>query len=185
MKKILFYSFFLFSLYSNSQTYIKGNALTALVLVPNVGIETSIGKKSTLQFDVLGSFWKSINGVPRQIYTFTPEYRYHFQEKNNGFYVGGHIGVSIFNMQKYTKAYKGTDYYEKGFGYFMGATVGFEKKINNRLMLDCFLGGGNHQAFYKGYSITTGERLDKAVHYNKSGEWIPYRGGFMVSYRIN
>ena len=52
-------------------------------------------------------------------------------------------------------------------------------------MLDVFLGGGNHQAFYKDYSLTTGERVDKAKDYNKSGEWLPYRGGVMVSYRIN
>jgi hypothetical protein len=38
------------------------------------------GEKSTLQVDVLASFWKSVN-VTREFYTFTPEYRYHFKEK--------------------------------------------------------------------------------------------------------
>jgi hypothetical protein len=42
-----------------AQTYIKANALTILTL-PNIGIETSIGEKSTLQVDVLASFWKSV-----------------------------------------------------------------------------------------------------------------------------
>jgi hypothetical protein len=52
-------------------------------------------------------------------------------------------------------------------------------------MLEFFLGGGSHQGFYKGYYLSTGERYDSAEGYNKSGEWIPYRGGVMVSYRIN
>jgi hypothetical protein len=52
-------------------------------------------------------------------------------------------------------------------------------------MIDCFLGGGWHQGFYKGYDLTTGERYDKAKNYNKSGESLPYRGGVMVSYKIN
>jgi hypothetical protein len=52
-------------------------------------------------------------------------------------------------------------------------------------MLDCFVGGGNHQGFYKGYNIITGERYEKATNYNKSGEWLPYRGGVMVSYSLD
>jgi hypothetical protein len=183
MKKILILLFFLFSIHSQSQTYVKLNALTTLLGVPNVGIETSIGKKSTLQLDLLASPWKSVNGKPRQFYIFIPEYRYHFKEKYNGFYVGANVGVTIFNFQKWN--YLNTDMYEKGFGYVMGATIGYQAKINDKFVLDCFLGGGSSQGFYKGYYITTGERYDKAKDYNKSGEWIPYRGGVMVSYRIN
>jgi hypothetical protein len=183
MKKYLTIAFLFISIYSQSQTYLKANAATALLLIPNVGIETSIGKKSTFQFDILASFWSSVDGKPKEIYTFTPEYRYHFHEKYNGFYLGGHIGGSIFNLQKPDKKY--TDFREHGHGYFIGATIGYEKKLNERFMLDLFVGGGWHQAFYKDYSITTGERVDKAEHWNKSGDWLPYRGGLMISYRLN
>ena len=182
--KILFATTFLFfSFLLQSQTYIKANALSTLLTIPNVGIETSIGEKSTIQFDVLASLWKSVNGKPREFYTFTPEYRYHFKEKHNGFYVGAHIGLSIFNFQKWN--YINTDMYENGFGYFIGSTIGYQVKINDKFMLDCFLGGGWHQGFYKGYLISTGERYEGASNYNKSGEWFPYRGGFMVSYKLN
>ncbi|WP_395049319.1 DUF3575 domain-containing protein [Flavobacterium sp.] len=183
MKKLIIFAFLLISTYSQSQTYVKVNAFTTLLTIPNVGIETSIGKKSTFQFDILASFWKSVQGRPMEFYTFTPEYRYHFHEKYNGLYIGGHIGASIYNFQKWN--YVNTDYYEKGFGYFMGITIGYQIKINDRFMLDCFLGGGNHQGFYKGYNVSSGERVDHAENYNKSGEWLPYRGGVMVSYRLN
>ncbi|RTY66718.1 DUF3575 domain-containing protein [Flavobacterium sp. LB2P53] len=183
MKKLFIVSFFLFSIVSQSQTYIKANAMTTLLTIPNVGIETSIGKKSTFQFDITASLWKSINGKPREFYTFTPEYRYHFKEKYNGFYAGAHIGASIFNFQKWN--YINTTLYEKGVGYFIGATIGYQIKINDKFMLDCFLGGGSHQGFYKGYDLATGERYESAKGYNKSGEWLPYRGGFMVSYKLN
>lgn len=185
MKKLLFITFLLLSICSQSQTYIKGNAITALALIPNVGIETSIGKKSTFQFDIMASFWNSIDGIPREFYTFTPEYRYHFHKKNEGFYIGGHVGASIFNVQKWGPVYEGSDYREKGFGYFIGTTIGYQKKLNDKFALDIFVGGGSHQSFYKGYFISTGERYDKAKNYNKSGEWIPYRGAIMISYRLN
>jgi opacity protein-like surface antigen len=183
MKNLLVIAILFFSIHSQSQTYVKINALTTAFTVPNVGIETSIGEKFTFQFDILASPWKSINGKPREFYSFIPEVRYHFNEKHNGFYVGGHIGGSIFNFQKWN--YLNTDLYEKGYGYVMGATIGYQTKINDKFALDCFLGGGSSQSFYKGYYISTGERYDKATNYNKSGEWIPYRGGVMISYRIN
>ncbi len=183
MKKLLVLTILLFSIQSQSQTYVKANALTTLLTIPNVGIETSIGKKTTFQFDVLASLWKSVKGNPMQFYVLIPEFRYHFHEKYNGFYVGGHIGATFFNFQKWN--YLNTNLYEKGLGYVMGVTIGYQKKINDRFLLDCFLGGGNQQGFYKGYFIGTDTRYEGAEHYNKSGEWLPYRGGVMVSYRIN
>ncbi|WP_367770168.1 DUF3575 domain-containing protein [Flavobacterium sp. WC2421] len=183
MKRIFFFIILFFSIQSQSQTYIKANALTALIAVPNVGVETSIGKKSTLQIDALASFWKSINGLPYQIFTLTPEYRYHFKEKYNGFYAGANVGGTVYKLSK--GVHMGLGQYEKGFGYFMGATVGYETKINDKFMLDFFVGGGWHQGFYKGYFAATGERYETAQHYNKSGEWLPYRGGVMISYKLN
>lgn len=183
MKHLLIIFILLFSIHSQSQTFVKINALTTPFTIPNVGIETSIGKKFTFQFDIMASPWKSVYGKPRQFYIFIPEVRYHFKENFNGFYVGGHIGASVFNFQKWN--YLNTDLYEKGFGYLVGATIGYQTKINDKFTLDCFLGGGSSQGFYKGYYISTGERYDKAINYNKSGEWIPYRGGVMISYRIN
>ena len=81
MKKLFIYSFLIIASLSYSQTYVKVNALTTLLSVPNVAIETSIGKKSTFQFDILGSPWKSVDGKPREFYTLIPEYRYHFSRK--------------------------------------------------------------------------------------------------------
>ncbi len=175
--------FLLFQCFSFAQTYGKVNALSTLLTVPNVGIETSIGKKSTLQFDITASFWKSIDGKPYEFYIFIPEYRYHFKEKYNGFYIGAHVGATLFNFQKWN--YLNSNLYQKGFGFLIGGTIGYQKKINQNIVLDCFLGGGNSQGFYKGYYLDTNIRYEDADKYNKSGEWIPYRGGVMISYRIH
>jgi Protein of unknown function (DUF3575) len=183
MKKYLIVFVLLFSIYSQSQTYVKLNPLTTLLSIPNVGIETSLGKKTTFQVDITGTYWQSVNGKPFKFLIFIPEYRYHFHEKYDGFYVGGHIGGTVFSFQKWN--YLNTDKYENGFGYVMGVTVGYEKKINDRFMLDVFVGGGNSQGFYHGYDVTTGQRYENVTNWNKSGEWLPYRGGVMVSYRLN
>ncbi|MGL5111948.1 MAG: DUF3575 domain-containing protein [Flavobacterium sp.] len=185
MKHTLAILIFLVVTSSFGQTYLKLNGATALVGVPNIGIETSIGKKLTFNFDVMTSFWKSFDGHhPMQFYTFTPEVRYHFKEKYNGWYFGGHAGPDVYKIQKWN--YWNTNKYEDGFGYRLGATVGYNFKISDKILLDAFVGGGWHQGFYKGYyNDGTPGRYDKAKNWNKSGEWLPYRGGLMLSYKLN
>lgn len=167
---------------SQSQTYVKGNVATALLLIPNFGIETSISEKATFQVDLIASFW-TIDSRPEKFLIFIPEYRYHFKEKYKGFYLGAHIGCTIFKVSKWD--HFEANQFEKGFGALAGATIGYQIKISNKILMDLYLGGGNHQGFYKGYEGKTGERYDHAKDFNKSGEWIIYRGGVMLSYNIN
>lgn len=184
MKKIFFFSLiFLFTLSSKSQTYVKINGLSALVGVPQVGIETSIGSKSTFSIDIFASLWKSFDGKPMQAVMITPEYRYHFKEKYNGFYIGAHAGPDVYKLQKWN--YWGTNHYEKGIGYRIGATIGYQRKLSDKFTLDAFVGGGYHQGFYKGYYTDRPGRYESVKNFNKSGEWLPYRGGIMVSYKLN
>lgn len=182
-KKFLLFVF-LFSVQSQSQTFFKFNGATALAGIPNVGIETSIGEKTTFSFDVMASFWKSFDGHnPMEFYTFTPEVRYHFKEKYSGFYVGGHAGPDFYQIQKWN--YFDTNMYEHGFGYRLGVTIGYNIKLNDKFLLDIFAGGGWHQGFYHGYyNDGTPRRYETAEHWNKSGEWLPYRGGVMISYKL-
>ncbi|PAM95021.1 hypothetical protein B4N84_06970 [Flavobacterium sp. IR1] len=185
MKKILILSVLFFTIQTQSQTYVKFNAVTALIGVPNVGVETSIGKHLTFSVDVMSSFWESFDGhSPMKFTTLTPELRYHFKENYKGWYVGGHAGPDIYKLQKWN--YFDTNKYEDGFGYRLGVTVGYNFKLNDKFLLDVYAGGGWHQGFYKGlYNDGTPGRYETAPNYNKSGEWLPYRGGVMISYKLN
>lgn len=167
----------------HSQTYLKINGVTAFALIPNIGIETTLKNHLSFQADVSASFWKSINGGPLEFIIINPEIRYHINKDNQGLYFGGHIAGSTFKLQKWS--YAETQYYQQGYNYMVGATIGYQKKISKKFLIDIFVGGGNQQAFYKGYSLYTSERVEKAHDFNKSGEWLPYRGGIMFCYTIN
>lgn len=167
---------------SKKATYIKGNALSILAAMPQIGLETGLGKHATFQIDAIASFWESLDGSPLKFLIVTPEYRYYIKESFKGFYVGAHLSGTTFKLSKF---FRGTNSYEQGFGYTAGMTIGVQKRLSDRLNIDVFLGGGTHQAFYKGYDSTTGVRRDGAVKYNKSGEWLPYRGGVMLAYKLN
>ena len=87
-------------------------------------------------------------------------------------------------LQKWN--YWDTNKYEHGFGYRLGVTVGYNIKLSDKFLLDFFAGGGWHQGFYHGYyNDGTPGRYEKAENWNKSGEWLPYRGGVMISYKLN
>jgi hypothetical protein len=63
----------------------------------------------------------------------TPEYRYHFNEKYNGFYAGS-ILEDLFI--KYLGIHRQLDQYEKA-GYVIGQQLVI-KRISNKFMLELF-----------------------------------------------
>lgn len=165
-----------------AQTTVKANVISVLGF-PQIGVETTLGKKTTFQVDALASLWKSINGGPQEMYMLFPEVRYYPKKASEGFYFGLHVGASAFKIQKWS--YINTDYYQKGHNLMYGGTVGYQIQINEAFSLDIFLGGGSQQGYYKGYLLSTGERYENARTFNKSGEWLPYRGGVMIVYKLN
>ena len=166
----------------HAQTYIKYNPVPNFVGAINLGVETSIGKKTTFSFDILTSPW-DYKGEPRKFIYFVPEVRYHFKEKFKGFYAGGHMSYVQYNSQKWNYDYL-PNYYQQGFGYLLGATLGYQLPLSKKWNLDFFIGGGWQEGFYKGYDLETGERVDGATNWNISGDWYLYRGGVMVSYKL-
>ena len=184
----------------HAQTEVKFNMATAALLIPNVGIEIPISNHSSVQLDVLGSFWDSFNGDPLQIIQVFPEYRYYLKPERSGLFVGGHVGFGMFTMQKpgylvlYDKYTVGSPYnkkqadgsYESGRVTFYGLTLGYKHWLNDRWGLELFVGGGLSQSNYKGYSRL--ERIDVGEEnyrdFNGSGEVLLYRGGLMLVYKL-
>ena len=169
---------FSFTLAMLGQTSLKGN-ITTLAGIPNFGLETNLGQKTTFQIDVMASFWTK-DGIPYKFAVLFPEFRYYPRESGNGFFVGAHIGGGTFKLQKWNQVGN----YEEGYTILFGVTLGYQFFLSDRLNLELFLGGGSQQANYKGYSLETGERNDGATNYNKSGEFLPYRGGVMLVYKL-
>ena len=205
MKKFFFLLiFFLISFFSHSQTYIKGNATYALFAIPSFGVEIGIGEKTTFQLDATMSFWNSITlgskpNFQKRPFIFNyifPEFRYYFKEKNNGFYLGAHTGAGMFKLSK-NNSYASNNMYQYGYIFFTGITTGYQWKFKERWLFDLFISGGWSNANYQGFDRVTGERYDDDIPgggsiptnirkgYNYSAQWIPYRGGLMIGYKLN
>ena len=71
---------------------------------------------------------------------------------------------------------------------FHGLTVGYKKILSKRFSLELFLGGGYTMSHYKGYNGLE-QRVDNIGEenyrpFNGSGEFLIYRGGLMIIYKI-
>lgn len=178
MKRIFLLLFLGLSGATQGQNRVSVNAATTLLGFPSLGYEKPLNAHLSFHLDAIGSPLNSYNDMPLRFLIITPEVRYYPNAAHRGFYVGGHVGGSTFKLQKY--GYENTNYYQKGYNYMMGASFGYVYFVSDKIALEAFLGGGSIQSFYKGYDITTGERYDGAEKFNKSGEWLPYRGGISI-----
>lgn len=189
MFRCILFCFLLCSTFLSAQNektlYVKGNALLLPVAVINVGFEYQLSDKYTLQMDGLISPWKSFNGNHAQIYMAHAEGRYYFNEVFRKWYVGINAGFGLFDLTKWN--YIGTDKFQRGYNFMLGATVGYQWQLSEKWNLDAFLGGGTSQGFYHGYADVPARwiRYDDAEGWNRSGEFLPYRGGIMIAYKLN
>lgn len=169
----------------SAQTYVKVNAFTLPALLLNVGIEKKLTEKTTLQGDLLVSPWNSVFENRMLFALSTIEYRYYFKESFKNWYLGVNTGGAIYRMQKFN--HLNTGIHQEGYSIFLGGTLGYVVKINDKINLDLYLGGGNAQSFYRGYfNANPDVRADKeeGASINRSGEWVPYKGGIMISYKL-
>lgn len=184
---------------NSNQMYVKANALFIPVGIINAGVEYQLAPKYTFQADIFASPWKSFSGHELQYYMLGLEGRYYFNEAFKHWFVGANIGFSTYKIQKWNywndnfykdaqkdevSTYINSNIYQKGYSFLIGATIGYQFKINDKWNVDVYAGGGNSIDRYKAYDRISGNRVDSAEGYNKSGEWIPYRGGIMIAYKI-
>lgn len=163
----------------SAQTYLKWNSLYWALGVINTSVETKLNDKLTFNADLVFSPWKSISGNVMLVGELIPEVRYYHKGAFNGFYMGAYVGGHVFKMTKWN--YINTGSYQIGRGYALGLSTGYEISINNRWMLDIYVGYAFQHSWYRGYNKRTGERY---VGLNKSAEWLPYKIGAAFSYGI-
>lgn len=193
----LFLMFFLN--FSYSQTEIKFNLASGLLLVPNIGIEIQINESFGYQLDTSASFWDSIDGSPFQFTQIFNELRYYpklkKEQKKRSFFIGSHIGYGMFSLRNpkiltsvIDSQSKPEGSYQSGRNTYYGLSFGKKVKLNNpRFGLEFFIGGGSSQSNYKYYNSDEELEYDDPIakrDFSKSGEELVYRGGIMLIYKL-
>ena len=183
----------------HSKAEIKFNLASALLLVPNIGIEVQLSEKFGYQLDTSATFIDNLEGSPFHSTQIFNELRYYPKLKegknSRSFFIGPHIGYGMFTLRipKFITSLVDTELkeegsYQSGRNTYYGVTIG--KKIplkSKKLNLELFLGGGTSQSNYKYYN-KEGNRIygnpDIEKDFNQSGEELIYRGGLMLTYKL-
>ena len=183
----------------NAQTELKVNLASALLLVPNIGIEVKLSETLGYQLDTSASFYDNVEGSPFHTVQIFNELRYYpkLKEGKNvrSFFIGPHVGYGMFTLKipKFITTIVDTELkeegsYQSGRNAYYGITIG--KKIplkNKKLELELFIGGGSSQSNYKYYN-KLGNRIyenpDIEKDFNQSGEELIYKGGVMLIYKL-
>ncbi|MDC0210630.1 DUF3575 domain-containing protein [Flavobacteriaceae bacterium] len=183
----------------HSKAEIKFNLASALLLIPNIGIEVQLSEKFGYQLDTSASFIDNLEGSPFHSTQIFNELRYYpkLKEGKNprSFFIGPHIGYGMFTLRipKFITSLVDTELkeegsYQSGRNAYYGVTIG--KKIplkSKKLNLEIFIGGGTSQSSYKYYN-KFGNRIyenpDIEKDFNQSGEELIYKGGLMLTYKL-
>jgi|TARA_B110000196_G_scaffold216842_1_gene186208 hypothetical protein len=198
-KKWVISIFLVLSSVLNAQTELKVNLASALLLVPNIGIEVKLSETLGYQLDTSASFYDNVEGSPFHTVQIFNELRYYpkLKEGKNvrSFFIGPHVGYGMFTLKipKFITSIVDTELkeegsYQSGRNAYYGITIG--KKIplkNKKLGLELFIGGGSSQSNYKYYN-KLGNRIyenpDIEKDFNQSGEELIYKGGVMLIYKL-
>lgn len=192
-----------FMVAQSKETYLKANALFLPVGMLNVAVEHGFSEHITGQADLFISPWKSFAGKHAQVYMLGFNGRYYFNEAFRKFYLGVDVSFARFNIQKWgywndnfyvhkngdVTPYINSNLYQRGYSFMIGGLAGYQFTLGERWNLDVFLGFGTMQSFYKGYDKISGDRYDTdgdsmGRQNNRSGEFLPYKGGLMISYKL-
>lgn len=184
---------------AGAQTYVKLNALYALVGVINPAVEFRISPKSTFQSEIVYSPWQYVrtHGVDKPMHfgIFMNEYRRYFRQHNDGWYLGMNGGLMAFKMSK--PEIRGgkirlEDRYSKGYGVMVGLCAGYEYKFADRWLIDAYIGWSYMASWYNGYALDG--TIDMHPHrpvepekpdpFNGSAEWYPNKIGVSIGLMI-
>ena len=136
---------------------LKTNLLYDAVLIPNVGVEVSLGKQWTASADWFYTwfssdsrhrYWQGYGG-----YLTVRRYFANHSTLNtphSTFPTGHHLGAYVLGMT-YDVEWGGRGYQADHFGFGAGVEYGYALPISNRLLLDFSIGIGFQDGEYKEY----------------------------------
>ncbi len=164
---------------------LKANLATALLLMPNFGVEMQVAKQTSVQVDLFGAFWKSVDSNPYMRGQLMVDYRYYpWSYSLNKLYFGPHIGGGVYKVNNRFSYPEGV--YQKGANFDVGMTVGYKHKIRYNMSLEFFIGAGWSHSRFNNYIQGRDEPLDSEGRgYDLSSKWRPQRFGIMLTYSLN
>ena len=152
---------------------LKTNFLYGATLTPNLGVEFSIGKKSTIDISAGYNFFEPGSGKRWKHWLVQPEYRWWFCERFNGAFIGGHLLGGQFNFAEIDFPFNVfsdlKDNRYEGEYYGGGVVFGYQWILAKRWSLELAVGAGYVRVDYDKYKCNTCGPATESGHKNYFG----------------
>ena len=182
-----------------SKAEIKLNVASALVMIPNIGVEVKLSEKLSYQLDTSAVSYDSMEGSPFHVTQIFNELRF-FPKLKEGrnkrsFFFGVHWGYGMYSLRlpKFITSVVDTQLkpegsFQSGRNTYYGISIGKKIPLNSKKFnLELFIGGGSSQSYYKYYNSNGVLEYDDPIskrNFSNSGEELIYRGGLMIVYKL-
>lgn len=145
---------------------LKNNLLYDVTATPNLALEASIGRKTTLELGVGVNPFTFSDNKKFKHWLVQPELRWWLCEKFNGHFFGLHLHGAQFNVGGWDIPVGRLDVFKdhryEGYLYGAGLSYGYQWVLSPRWNFELNLGGGYARIHYDQYPCTTcGTKQDK------------------------
>lgn len=164
---------------------IKSNFTYLATLTPNLGIELTLNKKSTLDISTGVNLFEYSENKRFKHWLIQPELRWWLCEAFNGHFIGAHLHGSQFNIGGWDIPVGRLDIFKdkryEGYFYGGGLSYGYQWLLTNRLNFEFNIGVGYAHIRYSEYPCEDcGPKLDEGNH----NYWGITRLGLSIIYLI-
>lgn len=132
------------------ELYLKTNAIGLGLGMANVAAEVDLAKHWSFSLPVYYSAWDYFKATIKfRTFAIQPEVRYWLNEDNDGFFVGGHLGMAYYNFA-FNGDYRYQDYNRETPALGGGLNLGYRLPISkdNRWRVEFSLGAGAYSNHY-------------------------------------
>lgn len=157
---------------------LKTNLIHNIALVPNIGVETTIAKKLSVDLPLNYSPFIVSSNYTLKVLSTAPELRYWLNKQMSGHFVGAHAVCGIYNVALLDN----TRYQTDKIAYGGGISYGYALPFNDFLGLEFTIGTGYIYSSYDlYYNVTNGVKFDTKT----KAYWGVTKAGISLVYRIN
>ena len=164
------------------QIAMKSNLLYDATSTFNLGIETGLSSRWSLDFSASYNPWTFSGNKKMKHFFVQPEVRYWFCETFNGHFVGAHLIGGVYNVGGVSLPGLNKDYRYEGTMLGAGLTYGYQWMIGKRWSIEAALGVGYVYTKYDKYECKhCGDKLESK---QKNGFLTPTKAAFSIVYFI-
>lgn len=169
------------------QLHIKTNAIGLGLAIANLAVEVDLARHWSFTLPVYYSAWDYFKTTVKfRTFSVQPEFRYWFSPDNEGWFVGGHFGLSYYNFA-IDGEYRYQDHNRETPAIGGGLATGYRTHLSKdkRWKMEFTLGGGIYPLHYDKFRNTPNTKEGLMIESIKKTYWGIDQAAISIAYAFD